>query len=62
LAKEMLDLVNRSLGAAAAKASRPRLVERKPEEEKLFHSARLLTSAPVLYACNVEEASAADRQ
>jgi ribosome-binding ATPase YchF (GTP1/OBG family) len=36
-----------------------RLVVRKPEEEKLFHSLGLLTSAPVLYACNVEEASAA---
>ena len=36
-----------------------RLVERKPDEEKLFHSLGLLTSAPVLYACNVEEASAA---
>jgi ribosome-binding ATPase YchF (GTP1/OBG family) len=36
-----------------------RMVERKPEEEKLFHSLGLLTSAPVLYACNVEEASAA---
>jgi ribosome-binding ATPase YchF (GTP1/OBG family) len=35
------------------------MVERKPEEEKLFHSLGLLTSAPVLYACNVEEASAA---
>jgi ribosome-binding ATPase YchF (GTP1/OBG family) len=34
-------------------------MERKPEEEKLFHSLGLLTSAPVLYACNVEEASAA---
>jgi ribosome-binding ATPase YchF (GTP1/OBG family) len=36
-----------------------RLLERKPEDEKLFHSLGLLTSAPVLYACNVEEASAA---
>jgi ribosome-binding ATPase YchF (GTP1/OBG family) len=36
-----------------------RLVERKAEEERLFHSLGLLTSAPVLYACNVEEASAA---
>jgi hypothetical protein len=34
------------------------MVERKPEEEKLFHSLGLLTSAPVLYACNVEEAAA----
>src|SRR5262245_57607813 len=49
-AKETLALISRALA---------RLVERKPEEEKLFHSLGLLTSAPVLYACNVEEASAA---
>src|SRR5262249_4330842 len=36
-----------------------RMVERRPEEEKLFHSLGLLTSAPVLYACNVDEAAAA---
>ena len=36
-----------------------RLTERKPEEEKLFHSLGLLTSLPVLYVCNVDEASAA---
>jgi ribosome-binding ATPase len=36
-----------------------RFTERKPEEEKLFHSLGLLTSLPVLYVCNVEEASAA---
>ncbi len=58
LAKEMLDLINRSL--VLLRAGKPaRLVERKPDEEKLFHSLGLLTSAPVLYACNVEEGSAA---
>jgi len=58
LAKEMLDLVTRSL--VLLREGKPaRLVARKPEEEKLFHSLGLLTSAPVLYACNVEEASAA---
>jgi GTP-binding protein YchF len=36
-----------------------RLVERKPEEEKVFHQLGLLTSMPVLYVCNVDEASAA---
>src|SRR5262249_55012617 len=36
-----------------------RMVNRKPEEEKLFHSLGLLTSAPVLYACNVDETAAA---
>ena len=57
-AKEMLDLVKRSL--ALLREGKPaRLVERKPEEEKLFHSLGLLTSAPVLYACNVDEAAAA---
>jgi len=56
-AKETLGLVNRAL--ALLREGKPaRLIERKPEEEKLFHSLGLLTSAPVLYACNVEEASA----
>jgi GTP-binding protein YchF len=57
-AKEALDLVKRAL--VLLREGKPaRLVERKPEEETLFHSLGLLTSAPVLYACNVEEASAA---
>jgi GTP-binding protein YchF len=57
-AKETLGLVNRAL--ALLREGKPaRLMERKPEEEKLFHALGLLTSAPVLYACNVEEASAA---
>jgi GTP-binding protein YchF len=57
-AKETLGLVNRAL--ALLREGKPaRLLERKPEEETLFHSLGLLTSAPVLYACNVEEASAA---
>ena len=57
-AKAALDLINRSL--VLLREGKPaRLVERKPEEEKLFHSLGLLTSAPVLYACNVDEATAA---
>jgi GTP-binding protein YchF len=57
-AKETLDLIRRSL--TLLREGKPaRFVERKPDEEKLFHSLGLLTSAPVLYACNVEEASAA---
>jgi GTP-binding protein YchF len=57
-AKETLDLVNRAL--ALLRDGKPaRLTERKPEEEKLFHSLGLLTSMPVLYVCNVDEASAA---
>jgi GTP-binding protein YchF len=57
-AKEALDLINRAL--VLLREGKPaRMVERKPEEEKLFHSLGLLTSAPVLYACNVDEGSAA---
>src|SRR3569832_44430 len=57
-AKDALDLVKRS--HKLLQDGKPaRFVERKPEEEKLFHSLGLLTSAPVLYACNVEEGSAA---
>ena len=57
-AKETLALINRAL--VLLREGKPaRLTERKPEEEKLFHSLGLLTSAPVLYACNVDEASAA---
>jgi ribosome-binding ATPase len=57
-AKEMLDLVNRAL--ALLRDGKPaRLVERKPEEERAFHMLGLLTSIPVLYVCNVEEAAAA---
>ena len=58
LAKETLDLIERAL--TLLREGKPaRLTERKPEEEKLFHSLGLLTSAPVLYACNVDEAAAA---
>jgi ribosome-binding ATPase len=58
LAKETLELVKRTL--VLLRDGKPaRLVERKAEEERLFHSLGLLTSAPVLYACNVDEASAA---
>src|SRR6187431_820888 len=57
-AREALDLVQRAL--VLLRDGKPaRQLERKPEEDKLFHSLGLLTSAPVLYACNVDEASAA---
>ncbi|MGL5840067.1 MAG: redox-regulated ATPase YchF [Sphingorhabdus sp.] len=36
------------------------VVPNDPEEERLFKQAQLLTSKPVLYVCNVEEASAAE--
>jgi len=56
-AKESLDLVNRSL--TLLREGRPaRLVEVKPEERRAFDMVGLLTSKPVLYVCNVEEASA----
>ena len=60
-AKETLDLINRAL--ALLREGKPaRFTERKPEEEKAFHMLGLLTSLPVLYVCNVDEASAAERQ
>jgi GTP-binding protein YchF len=57
-AKESLDLVTRAL--TLLRAGQPaRLLQRKPEEEKAFRMLGLLTSKPVLYVCNVDEASAA---
>ena len=57
-AKDTLALVERAL--VLLREGRPaRLVERQPEEEKAFHRLGLLTSLPVLYVCNVEEAAAA---
>src|SRR6202142_1289273 len=57
--KEALDLINRAL--ALLRDGKPaRFTERKPEEEKTFRMLGLLTSLPVLYVCNVEEASAAN--
>jgi GTP-binding protein YchF len=56
--KEALDLVNRCL--ALLRIGNPaRLIERKPEEERTFRTLGLLTAKPVLYVCNVDEASAA---
>jgi hypothetical protein len=56
--KETLDVVNRAL--TLLRDGKPaRLTERKPEEEKTFHMLGLLTALPVLYVCNVDEASAA---
>jgi GTP-binding protein YchF len=56
-AKETLDLVQRCL--ALLREGKPaRLVEVKPEEMKLFNGLGLLSSKPVLYVCNVEEAAA----
>jgi GTP-binding protein YchF len=58
-AKEALGLIKRAL--ELLRDGKPaRFVERKPEEEKLFHQLGMLTSLPVLYVCNVEEGSAAN--
>jgi GTP-binding protein YchF len=58
-AKETLDLVESAL--TLLREGKPaRLIERKAEQEKLFRSLGLLTAKPILYVCNVEEASAAD--
>jgi GTP-binding protein YchF len=56
-AKEMADLMNRAL--VLLREGKPaRLVERTADEEKTFRGLGLLSSKPVLYVCNVEEASA----
>jgi hypothetical protein len=57
-ARDTLVLVNRAL--ALLREGKPaRLVERKPEEERALHMLGLLTSMPMLYVCNVDEAAAA---
>src|SRR5947209_7931623 len=57
-ARSSLDLVNRALNLL--RSGQPaRLMERKLEEEKAFRALGLLTSLPVLYVGNVDEAAAA---
>ncbi len=57
-AKETLELVQRTL--KPLREGKPaRVVERKPEEERLFSMLGLMTAKPVLYVCNVEEGAAA---
>jgi GTP-binding protein YchF len=56
-AKEQLDLLNRCL--VLLRDGRPaRLAIAKPEERQAFQMLGLLSAKPVLYVCNVEEASA----
>ena len=58
-AKETLDLMNRAL--VLLRDGKPaRLAEIKPEEQKAFDMLGLMSAKPVLYVCNVEEASAAE--
>jgi GTP-binding protein YchF len=54
-----LDLVRRAI-ALLAEGKPARLVIRKPEEELAFAMLGLITAKPILYVCNVEEASAAN--
>jgi hypothetical protein len=57
-AKETLAIIERSL--ALLREGKPaRLIERKPEEERIFRTLGLLTAKPVLYVCNVDETAAA---
>lgn len=54
---QQLDLVTRAL--VLLRDGKPaRLVAVKPDEAKAFDMLQLLTAKPVLYVCNVEEASA----
>ena len=56
-AKELADLVGRCL--VLLREGRPaRLAAIRPEERKTFAGLGLLSSKPVLYVCNVEEAAA----
>jgi len=56
-AREMADLMNRAL--VLLREGKPaRLVQRSADEEKMFRGLGLLSSKPVLYVCNVEEAAA----
>jgi ribosome-binding ATPase len=58
-AKETLDLVNRCL--VLLREGRPaRAVDLSEDQRRLFNGLGLLSSKPVLYVCNVEEASARD--
>ncbi len=56
-ARETLELVNRSL--ALLREGKPaRLAAMEPDRRKAFAALGLLSSKPVLYVCNVEEAAA----
>ncbi len=55
--KELADLMMRAL--VLLREGKPaRVVQRHADEEKLFQGLGLLSSKPVLYVCNVEEAAA----
>ncbi|MDB5612556.1 MAG: ychF [Devosia sp.] len=56
-AKITLELIDRAL-VLLREGTSARFVERSAEDEKAFQELQLLTSKPVLYVCNVDEASA----
>nr|WP_295889743.1 redox-regulated ATPase YchF [uncultured Devosia sp.] len=56
-AKLTLELIDRAL-VLLREGKSARFVTRSAEEEKAFQELQLLTSKPVLYVCNVDEASA----
>jgi GTP-binding protein YchF len=58
-AKATLQLVDAAL-EMLGQGKPARLVEVPPEERQRFKMLQLLTAKPVLYVCNVDEASAAD--
>jgi GTP-binding protein YchF len=55
--KEQLALISKAL-VLLQEGKPARLTQRTPEEERSFQMLQLLTAKPVLYVCNVEEASA----
>jgi GTP-binding protein YchF len=55
--KEQLALISKAL-VLLQEGKPARLTQRTAEEERSFQMLQLLTSKPVLYVCNVEEASA----
>lgn len=57
--KQLVDLLHRLKGALESGKS-VRTVDLNEEEEKMVKELQLLTRKPVLYCCNVEEASAAN--
>jgi GTP-binding protein YchF len=57
-ARETLALIARAL-VLLREGNPARLLERSPEEERAFRMLNLLSFKPVLYVCNVDEASAA---
>ena len=58
-ARKLADLLERYREALLAGKSCRTVVPQNPEEEQMAHDLFLLTNKPVLYVCNVDEASAA---